>query len=577
MKNFQFIYRFAKPYTLKFILLFLCIVITVLIGAIFPYIFGLLIDVIFFKKDLQLFFSIIGIYVFLFLVNQIFHFILNMNWAYLMTDFLFDIKEAIFNKVLSLKGQYLADMHSGDIIKRMSDDTEQIMELIHWNIFYAAGGIVNFGISIFFLFYINWGIALYCILITPVVVYSSRYFSRRSKRYHAENLKENGLLSSWVFEILKGMQEVKLLNAAGNMICDYIGRTVRIIRIKIQVDRVEVFSERVNSGIRILAQIFLYGFAAIFIIKGQMSIGGFTACISYFAKCIGVFNSLNDKTMNIAANMASIDRVAELFNEEEEDSTGDLTAIEICNASVEFRNVCFSYEKAKLVLNEVSFKVEANRKISIVGASGTGKTTLVSLIYRLYEPERGEILIGGKPLSEYNLYRLRDQIGIVHQDSPVFDGSIRYNISYQDDCTQDEVIWNALRMVNLHEFVSSMKDGLDTCLGNGGIGMSGGQRQRLSIARVLVKNPAILVFDEATSSLDGETESIVTRCWDILSKNCTILIIAHRLTTIQSSDAILVLSDGKVVGFDKHDRLLAKCKPYEQIFREQYKGEVDYG
>ncbi|WP_124066131.1 ABC transporter ATP-binding protein [Clostridium sp. E02] len=577
MKKFQFINRYAKPYTLKFIVLFLCIVITVLIGAVFPYIFGRLIDVIFYEKDLHLFFFVIEIYVFLFLVNQVFHFILNMNWAYLMTDFLFDIKEDIFKKVLSLKGQYLADMHSGDIIKRMSDDTEQIMELIHWNIFYAAGGIVNLGISIFFLFYINWGIALYSILITPVVVYSSRYFSRLSKRYHAENLKENGLLSSWVFEILKGMQEVKLLNAAGNVVCDYIGRTVKIIRIRIKVDRVEVFSERVNSGIQTLAQICLYGFAAVFIINGQMSIGEFTACIAYFAKCIGVFNSLNDKTMNISANMASIDRVAELFNEEEEDSTGDLTASEICNASVEFRDVSFSYEKAKTVLKEVSFKVEANRKISIVGASGTGKSTLVNLIYRLYEPERGEILIDGKPLSEYNLYRLRDQIGIVHQDSPVFDGSIRYNISYQADCNQDELIWNALRMVNLHEFVSSMKDGLDTCLGNGGIGMSGGQRQRLSIARALVKNPAILIFDEATSSLDGETESIVTDCWDVLSKNCTILIIAHRLTTIQSSDAILVLSDGKVVGFDKHDRLLAKCEPYKQIFREQYEGVTDYG
>lgn len=155
MKKFQFINRYAKPYTLKFIVLFLCIVITVLIGAVFPYIFGRLIDVIFYEKDLHLFFFVIEIYVFLFLVNQVFHFILNMNWAYLMTDFLFDIKEDIFKKVLSLKGQYLADMHSGDIIKRMSDDTEQIMELIHWNIFYAAGGIVNLGISIFFLFYIN--------------------------------------------------------------------------------------------------------------------------------------------------------------------------------------------------------------------------------------------------------------------------------------------------------------------------------------------------------------------------------------------------------------------------------------
>ena len=562
--------HYAKPHKWVFAALFTCIIVTIISGSVYPYIFGMLVDEVFYGKNISVFLNIVLIYGAVYLFNQLMHFALNMSWARLMTKFLFDIRTAIFNRVLSYKGIKLSGIYSGDIISRMNNDVAEFMSFIHWNIFYSIGGILNLLLSIGFIFYLNTWIGLFTVVTTPIIVYVSSCFSKIAKKYYEEIAKKNGFLSSWLFEIINGMQEIKLLNASKRILSDYVGKTIKIMRLQIKSGRVEVLSERVNSGISLLAQMVLYTFSAIFIIKGQFTVGGFTACVSYFGTCINVFNSINSKAVSIAANMVAIDRVVNVLSEETEELNTTTPVVTIEKGDISFSDVRFGYTDGIEILKGVNLHIASGERISLVGYSGAGKTTIADLLYKLYEVDDGTIRIDGVNINDFNLKNLREQLGIVHQETVFFDDTVRFNLCFSHNTNNDEKLWQALKMSHLEDFIKSLPDGLDTKIGIGGIDFSGGQRQRLAIARIFVKNPKILIFDEATSSLDSEAENVITSSWDELCKGRTILIIAHRLSTIQRSDKVAVLSDGQIVGYDNHRNLLENCNLYKELFKEQY-------
>ncbi len=565
-----FILKYAKPHKLKFTILLFCIIITNFISSIYPYIFGKLVDEVFHNKNMSVFLTIVGTYGLLYLFNQILHFILNMSWASLMTKFLFDIRSDIFNKILSYKGEKLIDIYSGDIISRMDVDTTEFMNFIHWNIFYFIGGVQHLILAIIFIFYHNIWIGVFTVIITPVIVYLSRYFSQKAKKYYADISKKNGLLSSWLFEIIRGMKDVRLLGASKNVISDYVGKTIKIMRLQIKSGKVEILSERVNSGISVLAQMILYTISAIFIMKGNLTVGGFTACISYFGTCTRIFNNLNNRIVNISYNMVSIERVMGIFEEDSDNYNENSLKNEIEEGNIVFNHVWFSYGNGINVLKDISMKIVHGEKISLVGRSGAGKSTIVNLINKLYEVNQGDIYIDSTNINDYNLHNLRSQIGIVHQENTIFNGTVRFNITFDNHISNDEEVWHILKMVHLNDLVKSLPNGLDTIIGRNEIDFSGGQKQRLMIARIFYKNPKILIFDESTSSLDIEAETIIRTSWDELCNNRTLIIIAHRLSTILNSDKVAVIEDGRVVAFDNHATLLQSCLPYIKLFKEQY-------
>lgn len=569
-RRVQLIFHYARPHNWVFLALFACIIFATFSGAIYPYIFGRLVDEVFYGKNMSVFLNIVLIYAAVYFFNQLMHFTLNMSWARLMTRFLFDIRSAIFNKVLSYKGEKLTSLYSGDVIARMNNDVTEFMNFIHWNVFYTIGGILNLLVSLGFIFYLSIWIGLFTLVLTPLMVYTSRKFSKMAQKYYQDIAKKNGLLSSWLFEIIKGMQDVRLLNATKNVLSDYVGKTIKIMRLQIKSGVVEITAERVNSGVSLIAQMALYTIAAIFIISGNLTVGGFTACATYFGTCTSVFNSLNSRIVNIAANMVSIDRVVDILEEPSEKYNLDVPAITVEKGNILFSDVWFSYINEIEVLKGITLSIEHGERVSLVGHSGAGKTTIVNLLYKLYEVDRGVISVDGININEFNLHNLREQIGIVHQDTLLFDSTIRFNLCFSNDNKNDDQLWNTLKMAHLHDFISTLPNGLDTQVGLGGITFSGGQKQRLAIARIFVKNPKILIFDEATSSLDNEAEGVITSCWDELCKDRTILVIAHRLSTILSSDKVAMVSNGEIVGYNNHRNLLATCPEYMELFKEQY-------
>ena len=316
----------------------------------------------------------------------------------------------------------------------MGGDVEQFMNYIHWNTFYFSANIIRFVLSLVYTAIIFWPMAIAILVATPIVFYLSKYFSKKIQPLYKKISEKQGLLSSWIFEIVKGLQDIKLLSAGKNVISNYVGRTNQISKLRIKATVVEVKTERINSGISFLWQLLFYTLSAFFVVKGRMTIGAFTACLGYYSNCLGLFASINNRMTSVAGNRVGMDRVCETLMLENERSTGNDITI---NGNIVFKNVVFSYNNDVDVLKGVSFSIESGQQVALVGRSGEGKTTIANLLLGFFDPSYGEILIGEKSITDYNLSTLRRQIGIVHQDPIIFDGSIRYNLTFSNDTSND--------------------------------------------------------------------------------------------------------------------------------------------
>jgi ABC-type multidrug transport system fused ATPase/permease subunit len=312
-------------------------------------------------------------------------------------------------------------------------------------------------------------------------------------------------------------------------------------------------------------------YGASLVASGEMSVGELVSFVLYTTFIGGSIAGLGDIYSQLQKAIGSSERVLELLDEEEEVKEG--AAITDFQGSIAFDAVGFSYPTRPevAVLKGVSFRIEAGEKIALVGPSGAGKSTIIQLLLRFYEAGQGQILVDGKPLTHWGLAALRGKVGIVPQEVLLFGGSIRDNIGYAKPGASEEEIVEAAKKANAWQFISQFPEGLDTMVGERGIKLSGGQRQRVAIARAILKDPAILILDEATSSLDAESESLVQEALDELMKGRTTLIIAHRLATIRKVDRIYVLSEGKIVEQGNHQELVQNASgTYANLVRLQF-------
>lgn len=574
----QFVLKFAAPHKGKFAVMLLSMVLAAVTLMILPYIIGWLIDEVLDSQNMSRFIFIVCVYGGVYLFNQAMYTIVNIMEKVLSTAFLFDIRAELFSRILNFKGRYLIGLYSGDMISRMGYDIDQIMTMISINLFGLVSNILNLLIALAFIFHASKWMCLFTIFVTPVIIYVSRYFFRKAKSENSRIIRIKGLASSWTFEILGGMQEIKLLHASRQIISEFLRRWIEIARLTIGLNRIEVLAERINAGISLAAQMCLFTIAAFLVIKNQLTIGGVTACFAYYTNCITAFNSINAKILSLSSNMVSCERIMELFEVETEDAGGESLKSQAASGngkerligSIEFKNVSFYYNKEKEIFKDLSFHINPCEKIAVVGHSGVGKSTLVNLLCRIYDVNDGNIFIDGRDITEYDIKYLRGQIGVVHQNSIIFNGSIRFNLQFTEDKGQDFVLWEALKMAGLYDLISNLDEGLDTIVGTEGLSFSGGQIQRIAIARAFVKDSPIMIFDESTSALDSESEMTIQNTWKMLGQNHTLLIIAHRLSTIINADRIMVFENGKVAGFGRHDELLEACETYRELFQEQY-------
>lgn len=564
------IYQFIRPYRVAFLNLFACVILTSFIGMLYPYIFALLIDEVFYRQNLDFFKIIVMSYGAIYVGEMGLHLILNSIWAYLTTRFLFDIRRKVFETIFRLKAHFLSGAQSGELIARIDQDAGEFMNLIHWNIFYVTGNLIRLGMALVMVALINFKLLLLMVVVVPVSVYVAMYFGKVVKPYLRKQREQYGGMISWVFEILNGMREIQLLAGERNVTRQFVHMTAGWVRTRVKTSYVELASERANALISLLSDLSLYALSGVLIIRGELTVGGFIAVMDYFSKGNGLLKNLNEANMRIQNNMVSINKVLAILNEETEGENTNLPNLTISKGEIAFHGVSFGYTPERSVVKGMNLTIHAGEKLSLVGVSGAGKSTMASLLVRYYDPDAGYITLDGQNIREVSLKSVRRAVGLVQQDALLFRGTIRYNLRLGNPRCSEREMWEACERAYIAEFIRTLPQGLDTVVGMDGVALSGGQKQRIAIARILLKNPKIIIFDEATSALDFEAEKSIQQAWRELSVGRTSIIIAHRLSTILDSDRVAVLHDGVIVACDHHLRLLETNEYYRRLFEEQY-------
>ena len=487
------------------------------------------------------------------------------------------MRSDMFRKLQKLPYSYYDNHETGKIMSRMTNDLMQVSELAHHgpeNIFIC--GIMVVG-SFIYLCTIDWGLTLIIFACVPFLVLISLILRKRMRDAFTDSRKSVAEINARLESSISGirvtkaftndLKEQEKFEVGNKMFVEARGRAYKAMG--------QFHSS--TSFVTDVFNVFILVAGGFFLAYTDLNPGDYTAFIVSIGLFISPVQTLIAFMEQLQDGTTGFRRFLEIIDEEEEKDVDGATELVVTNGVIEFKNVSFRYNDSKEVLNDVTLKVDAGQKLALVGPSGGGKTTICHLIPRFYKTETGDILIDGQSINSVTMESLRKHIGIVQQDVFLFNGSIYENILYGKlDATLEEV-YEAARRANIHEYIMSLPDGYDTQIGERGVKLSGGQKQRLSIARVFLKNPAILILDEATSALDNTTEILIQAALDELCKGRTTLVVAHRLSTIKNADRIIVISNGTIKEEGSHDELVQKDGIYSKLYSLQFRtGDTTY-
>jgi len=479
-----------------------------------------------------------------------------------MTNF----REDLYDKILILPVSYFTDQRKGDMMSRMSND----MNEIEWCVIGTLEGLIKDPLNILIvlaaLIFLSPMLSLIMLVLLPVAGFILGRVGRTLKRQSGEAQEQQGLLLSILDETLGGLRVIKAFNAEKLMRTRFFGTNNLLNKLRIQMafkrDLASPMSEFL--GVMIFCCILLIGGQLVFVGKG-LEPEAFITYLTLFYQIIQPSKSLSQAFYNMRRGAAAIERIEDVLTAplavKESDTPRQLVSFE---KAIEFKNVTFKYEDVT-ILDNINLIVEKGKTVALVGSSGAGKSTLADLVPRFHDATTGELLIDGINIKEYSLLSLRDQMGIVTQEPILFNDTIASNIALGNPVATIDEIEQAARVANAHDFIMQKEENYQTNIGDRGSKLSGGERQRVTIARAVLKNPPILILDEATSSLDTESERLVQDAINKMMANRTSIVIAHRLSTIRHADEIIVLQKGKIVERGTHDMLIAQNGFYKKL------------
>lgn len=488
-----------------------------------------------------------------------------------------DLRRDLFLKVQTLSFRNLDDISTGSLITRLTSDIVQIQTMVQMLLrIFVRSPLLAIG-SMIMAVIISPKLAIILAIAVPLLFVVMFFLIRATLPLFATVQKKLDKVNTVLKENFAGIRVSKAFVRAGYEKDRFHQANTDFTQVSVKTQRIVALNMPILTmilNISIVVVLWLGGKNAI---DGSFEVGSLVAFINYVTQVLFSVSSVAMMLVRISTAKVSADRIQEVMHTESEIANADHPAMNAYKqGEIEFDQVTFSYKPGiqKPVLHHVSFKVRPGQTVAIMGATGSGKTSLVSLLPRLYDVTSGRIFIDGTDVRQFDLSALRERIGIVLQESILFTGTIRDNIRYGKAAASDEEVIAAAKAAQAHEFISSMPEGYDTMLGQRGVNLSGGQKQRISIARALLLRPAILILDDSTSAIDMGTESRLQKELARLMNGRTCLMIAQRISSVIDADRILVLDDGKLVAEGTHSELLASCELYQDIYQSQFGKEV---
>lgn len=487
---------------------------------------------------------------------------------------LLELRRDIFKKVQALPLSYFDKNPVGDVMSRLVNDTDTINNFLGQGFIQMIGGIFALVATLIAMLFQNWLLALASFSVIPIMLFATDSFAKMARNAYRRTRRTIGDVSSELQEEIAGVKVAQAFNRTDANQRRFAERNAANRAANMNATAITSAFNPLVEFLSTVATAIVAGFGGWLVVNGQLTVGAVVAFLAYVQTMFRPLQQLGTFYTQAQSSFAGAERIFDLVDGPNESEVRADSTLPLINGQVCFDKVSFAYDPAKPVLKQVSFTAKAGQTIAIVGPTGAGKTTIINLLSRFYEPSTGHIAIDGQPITQFTRASLRQQMGAVPQDSFLFAGTIADNIRYGKlDATDDEII-AAAKAANAHEFISRLKDGYKTVLGERGGGLSQGQRQLLGIARAVLANPRILILDEATSSVDTYTESLIQKALAALLRGRTSFVIAHRLSTIRDADRVLVLKDGEIVEQGKHDDLLTQDGLYAELYRKQFRESV---
>jgi len=484
-----------------------------------------------------------------------------------------DIRDQLYTHVESLSFSYFTRTTTGVIISRIVNDVNLVQGALTKAPSSLVQGVFTMVALTVYILYVNWKLAAFSIIVLPLAGIALSKFSKRFRKASTSMQEQIGVLTTHLHETIGGIRIVKAFGMEAYESRRFSEKNRDLFNSLMRNIKTSALSHPVMEVISILGTSFVILFGLYYIAHDTMTVGDFFSFMAALVFFYRPLRDLNGVNSTVQDGVAAAKRIFEVLDTEPEikNLPGALPASRDFK-SIELRNVSFRYEDDP-VLKDIELTIKAGETIAIVGKSGGGKTTLVNLIPRFYDVTGGSIMIDGQDIRKLSIESLRLQIAIVNQQTFLFNDSVRGNIAYGDTAKTVEDIIRAARSAYAEDFIQALPQGYDTVIGESGVKLSGGQRQRIAIARALLKDAPILILDEATSSLDTQSEREVQNALDTLMRGRTSFVIAHRLSTIMNADRIIVLKNGRIVEQGKHEELLTRSGEYKNLYEQQFRDE----
>ena len=560
----QFLGKYIKAYRKNFIMFYVGWMIDSLLTLIIPILFGVMIDEIVYYQNVNTFFKLAFVFLVCVLFSVGMYFGIYAQHSYLMGMFTFSIRRDVFAHMQKCDAQTMANISSGELMTIMLNYPGECMHFIIRNIIHYVNCILMIVLYSAYLLKIEWHIGCVAILTGILSVVMNTIFKRKIRNLSDKEREQYGKCSGWIYEILGAIRDIRLLGAKNRVDILFEDKQRKLFTTGRKAELFDLHAKKLLGLFNLLVKLTIYTLAAITIVQGNMTLGIFTVVMKLYEKLTKYIENFSYYYLDAQMRISYIQKVYDfLHTPTEKEGKNNLQIIEgdIC-----LKNISFGYEDREYLLENISLHITPGERVAIVGKSGCGKTTLAQMLVGFYQPQAGKIEIDGQCLAECNLKSIRKNIGFVQQDVLVFDGTIKQNLLLGKKKASEEELITACKKAGLYDFVLTLEKGLDTVIGSTGLGLSGGQKQRIAIARIYLRNPAIIIFDEATSALDQETEWAIQDFWDKALEGKTTIIITHRQSSVMLCNRVFILEDKRIVEEGSPALLAAKSSKFRTLF-----------